>query len=114
AAFNHGAFAPSHAVAATAQTPAGPASFADIVDRVKSAVVSVRVKLDDGGDGHVQGQGLPEFPPGSPFDKFFKQFGMPDGNDDGKDDGDGDTPMRRHHHLTMAQGSGFFISADGY
>ncbi len=114
AAVNQGAFAPSHAAAATAQTSAGPASFADIVDRVKTAVVSVKVKLDDGGDADVQAQGLPQFPPGSPFDKFFKQFGMPDGNDDGNDDGDGDTPMRRHHHLTMAQGSGFFISSDGY
>ena len=112
AAFHQGAFAPSPAVAATTQTSAGPASFADVVDRVKSAVVSVKVKLDDGGDADVQAQGQSQFPPGSPFDKFFKQFGMPDNNGDG--DSDGDTPMRRHHHLTMAQGSGFFISSDGY
>ncbi len=29
------------------QAPAGPASFADVVDRVKPAVVSVKVKLSD-------------------------------------------------------------------
>ena len=52
---------------------------------------------------------MPHFPPGSPFDRFFKQFGMPDDQDQG------DAPMpRRQHHMTMAQGSGFFISADGY
>ncbi|HEY1943623.1 MAG TPA: Do family serine endopeptidase [Roseiarcus sp.] len=110
AAVENGAFAPGHAVAATAQTSAGPASFADVVDRVKSSVVSVKVKLADGGDADVETQGMPQFPPGSPFDRFFKQFGLPDGNDDG----DGDMPLHRHRHLTMAQGSGFFISSDGY
>ena len=29
---------------------------------------------------------MPHFPPGSPFDRFFKQFGMPD-------DQDGEAPM---------------------
>ena len=41
-----GAFAPSFAVADTQQPSAGPASFADVVDRVKSSVVSVKVKMD--------------------------------------------------------------------
>src|SRR5581483_8127352 len=43
------------------------------------------------------------FAPGSPMEKFFRQFGeqgMPNG-------------MQRHHVLT-GEGSGFFISADGY
>jgi serine protease Do len=51
---------------------------------------------------------MPHFPPGSPFDRFFKQFGLPD-------DQDGEPPMHRHQRRpSMAQGSGFFISADGY
>jgi serine protease Do len=108
AALENGALSPGHAYAATAQTQAGPASFADVVDRVKSSVVSVKVKLSDGGDADVETQGAPHFPQGSPFDRFFKQFGMPDDND-------GETPSpRRQHHMSMAQGSGFFISADGY
>ena len=37
----------AQAGATTAQAPAGPASFADVVDRVKPAVVSVKVKLSD-------------------------------------------------------------------
>jgi serine protease Do len=110
-AIESGAFAPSFAVEATKQPAAGPASFADVVDRVKTSVVSVKVKLADGGDasdddsGPQQQQQMPHFPPGSPFDKFFKQFGMPN-------DGDGGAP--RHHGTSMAQGSGFFISPDGY
>ena len=105
----NGVFTPSFAVAADAQPSAGPASFADVVDRVKSSVVSVKVKMDRAGDAESDLQGMPHFPPGSPFDRFFKQFGLPDDQDQG------DGPMPRHqHHLTMAQGSGFFISADGY
>src|SRR6516165_12145078 len=52
------------------QPAAGPASFADIVDRVKPAVVSVKVKLsdadpvdDEGSDGIP---GLPDIPKNSP------------------------------------------------
>jgi serine protease Do len=108
-ALENGAFSPSAAVAATTPS-AGPASFADVVDRVKTSVVSVKVKLADGGDADVESDipAMPHFPPGSPFDKFFKQFGLPD-------DQDGEPPMHRHsHHQSMAQGSGFFISADGY
>ena len=105
----NGVFTPSFAVAADAQPSAGPASFADVVDRVKSSVVSVKVKMDQTSDAESDLQGMPHFPPGSPFDRFFKQFGLPDDQDQG------DGPMPRHqHHLTMAQGSGFFISADGY
>jgi serine protease Do len=110
AALENGAFSPSAAVAATTQPSAGPASFADVVDRVKTSVVSVKVKLADGGDADVESDvpAMPHFPPGSPFDKFFKQFGLPN-------DEDGDPPMHRHsRHPSMAQGSGFFISEDGY
>ena len=69
--------APVDAAAPSAQAPAGPASFADIVDRVKPAVVSVKVKLSDadqvddddfardaGNARHSQGQPvLPFLPP---------------------------------------------------
>jgi serine protease Do len=76
-----------------------PVGFADIVEKVKPSVMSVRVKMqrpanDDSGD-----QELP-FPPGSPFERFFKRFGMPN-SPNGKE-------------VITGQGSGFFISADGY
>ncbi len=78
-----------------------PAGFADIVAKVKPAVISVRVKLDEGQDSSFSNSNdqMP-FPPGSPMQRFFRQFGMPD------------SPQR--HHFVTGQGSGFFISADGY
>ena len=103
---------PVSAAATTAQAAAGPASFADIVDRVRPAVVSVKVKLADADpvdDENSQGMpGLPDLPRNSPFYRFFRHFGMPDNNDNNG----GDRGPR--HHMTQAQGSGFFISADGY
>jgi serine protease Do len=105
--------APVSAAATSAQPPAGPASFADIVDRVKPAVVSVKVKLSDADqvdDEDSDGiPGLPDIPKNSPFYRFFRHFGMPD-NNDGQDHSD----RSPRHHFTQAQGSGFFISGDGY
>jgi serine protease Do len=102
---------PVSAAATTAQPAAGPASFADVVDRVKPAVVSVKVKLADADpvdQDDSQGMpGLPDFPKNSPFYHFFRRFGMPDDNNN-----DGDRAPRRH--FGQAQGSGFFISSDGY
>ncbi len=96
----------AHATEATQQMPGG---FADLVTKVKPAVISVRVKVDQTSDerGSVQGhqeQNLPPFMEGSPFERFFRQYGfqnMPKG-------------MPQHHQFITGLGSGFFISADGY
>ena len=100
---------PVSAAATTAQPAAGPASFADVVDRVRPAVVSVKVKLADADpvDEEDGIPGLPDFPKNSPFYHFFRRFGMPD------DNSGGDHALPRHH-FSQAQGSGFFISSDGY
>jgi serine protease Do len=99
------------AEAPAVQAPAGPASFADVVDRVKPAVVSVKVKLTDADQVDDQDSdgipGMPDIPKNSPFYHFFRHFGMPEGNNR-----DGDHAPR--HHFSQAQGSGFFISGDGY
>jgi S1-C subfamily serine protease len=58
------------------QLPQHPVGFADIVEKVKPAVISVRVKIDRPADPSVDEDDLP-FPPGSPFERFFKRFGMP-------------------------------------
>jgi serine protease Do len=103
--------APVSAAATSAEAPAGPASFADVVDRVKPAVVSVKVKLSDADQVDDEGSdgipGLPDIPKNSPFYHFFRHFGLPD---DGNNDGD----HAPRHHFSQAQGSGFFISSDGY
>jgi serine protease Do len=102
------AMAPAHATEA-----AGPASFADVVQKVRPAVISVRVRIkgegpsvssndDSGNDNSNNGNQLP-FPKGSPFERFFRNFGMPN------------LPNGpRQQRFTLAQGSGFFISPDGY
>src|SRR5271170_6134807 len=93
---------PVSAAATTAQAPAGPASFADVVDRVKPAVVSVKVKLADADpvDEEDAIPGLPDLPKNSPFYHFFRRFGMPNDNDN-NNGGGGDRAPR--HHFGQAQ-----------
>jgi serine protease Do len=90
-----------------------PVGFADIVTKVKPAVISVRVKvsgaaepamLDDNSD---DGEQQIPVQPGSPLDKFFRQFGDQFGRQFGPH------APRRHGAIT-GEGSGFFITADGY
>jgi serine protease Do len=83
------------------QLPQRPVGFADIVEKVKPAVISVRVKIDRPADSGLSDDDLP-FPPGSPFERFFKRFGMPNGGQPGG------------HQIITGQGSGFFITSDGY
>ena len=87
----------------------GLPSFANVVERVKPAVVSVRVKIenadavaDNDADGQMDGQ-MDNLPP--EIQKFFKRFGGMGGNG-------GMRPA--HPHQMIGQGSGFFVSADGY
>ncbi len=82
------------------QLPQHPVGFADIVEKVKPAVISVRVKMERPTHSGLTDDDLP-FPPGSPFERFFKRFGMPNSGEGG-------------HEIVTGQGSGFFISADGY
>jgi serine protease Do len=90
--------------AAHAQGLQRPVGFADIVEKVKPAVISVRVKMDGG--PRVMGFEDTPFPKGSPMDRFFRQFGAPDEGSPGA------PPSGRN--MVTGQGSGFFISADGY
>jgi serine protease Do len=82
------------------QLPQRPVGFADIVEKVKPAVISVRVKIDQPAQPGLSDDDDLPFPPGSPFERFFKRFGAP-GNPKG-------------HEVITGQGSGFFISRDGY
>ena len=81
-----------------------PVGFADIVAKVKPAVISVRVKIDKPAGVLLNEDDAP-FPPGSPMERFFHRFGTPNG---GEGNGNGG------HHMVTGQGSGFFITADGY
>ncbi|MGQ3672870.1 Do family serine endopeptidase [Xanthobacter sp. TB0136] len=110
-----GALTPVTTTAAFAQIttnePANTFSFADIVEKVSPAVVSVKVKKDvdaegPGGMGPMGGNVPPQ------IEEFLKRFGF----------GEGPGPMgprgprgpRGGERPVVGQGSGFFISADGY
>jgi serine protease Do len=82
-----------------------PVGFADIVEKVKPAVISVRVKVDGGSE--TNGLGSNDVPPG--LREFFRRFGMPDGSN-----GPEGMPRGRGRNVITGQGSGFFISADGF
>lgn len=87
-----------------------PVGFADIVERVKPSVISVKVNInekvakDDSGNGNDDSP----FQPGSPMERFFRRFGGPDGLPPGM------RGMPKGRGVVTGQGSGFFISADGY
>jgi serine protease Do len=94
---------------AYAQTAQRPVGFADIVEQVKPAVISVRVKMD-GGPRLMGFDALPRATPGSPMDRFFRR--LPESGIPGLPD-----ELRRQppgRNLVTGQGSGFFISSDGY
>lgn len=106
-AARHGAFAQN--VTQQAQTVARPAGFADVVEKVKPAVISVRVKVDRGPQLSSD-DGDSQLPPG--LERFFRRFGSPDQMPGQQ----GQQGQRRPggRSFTTGQGSGFFISADGY
>ncbi|MBV9970832.1 MAG: Do family serine endopeptidase [Xanthobacteraceae bacterium] len=98
-------FAPAYAE--SAQRPAG---FADIVEKVKPAVISVRVKMEAPSEALNFNFGGDDNPlRGSPFEDFFKRFAQPGPN--GRSEAP-NAPRRRQY--ATGQGSGFFITADGY
>jgi serine protease Do len=93
---------------AYAQSAQRPAGFADIVEKVKPAVVSVRVRMgsEQPKSSSLRGRGEDQFGPGSQLEEFFRRFGRPD-NMPGQRG-----PNRRN--FSTGQGSGFLISADGF
>lgn len=96
---------------AVVPVPGAPQTFADIVERVKPAVVSISVTNGtdtDSSSGEGQPQpfpGIPNLPEDHPLNEFFKnlpkEFRGPGGQN---------APRRP----SLAQGSGFVISEDGY
>jgi len=106
---------PANAAESMLQHPAG---FADIVAKVKPAVISVRVKIPASAEPSLFEQNRDDeeddqipAPSGSPFDKFMRQFRGQFGEQFGRQFGP--SGPRRHETIT-GEGSGFFISADGY
>ncbi len=101
--FPAGSPARAGALEAPAGAASGVPSFADVVDHVKPAVVSVKVAVEDASATSEEGEseGMDGVPP--EMQQFFKHFGG-QGQNFGK-------PIVKHG---VALGSGFLISADGY
>jgi serine protease Do len=100
--------APAQAAEAVHQ----PADFADLIAKVKPAVISVRVKIeedaqDNPDDQQDSQQDSSPLQPGSPMEKFFQQFGQ----NFGRGRQFNRQPERRS---ITGEGSGFFITSDGY
>lgn len=87
------------AVEVDATGAGSPTGFADIIERVKPAVVGIRVKTDERAQSGEIKFDAP-LPPGSPLDRFFRQFGI--------------VPENPAPRSGLSVGSGFFISGDGY
>ncbi|WP_213771128.1 Do family serine endopeptidase [Bradyrhizobium sp. dw_78] len=85
---------------------AQPVGFADIVEHVKPSVISVKVNINEKVAKDDNSDDSP-FPPGSPMERFFRRFGGPDLPP-------GLRGAPRGRGAITGQGSGFFISADGY
>src|ERR1700692_4776620 len=91
---------------------ARPGGCADIVERVKPSVISVKVNINEKVATKDDSAGKDDdspFQPGSPMERFFRRFGGPDGLPPGLRGG-----PRGGRGAVTGQGSGFFISPDGY
>ncbi|MEM8797740.1 MAG: trypsin-like peptidase domain-containing protein, partial [Pseudomonadota bacterium] len=85
--------------------------FAEVVERVTPAVVSVRVRSEvatntftyNGENPFENIPGFRDLPEDHPFNRFFRRFAQPEGGQN--------APQRRR--FATGQGSGFFISEDG-
>ena len=96
------------APAQAAEAAATPPGFGDLVSKVKPAVISVRVRIDQDNDKSAMlQQNRMDSSRGYPFDQFSRQFGF-------RGPGGMNGMPRQRRQMITGEGSGFFISADGY
>lgn len=89
--------------ATPAMARSGPPSFADLAEKALPAVVNISTSQTlTGPDADMEGMPDLQLPPGSPFEKFFKDFMD-------KQKGSG-----VHKRKANALGSGFIIDPSGY
>lgn len=79
---------------ASAQAKQGPDGFSELAKDLVPTVVNISTTQII----KRQAEEMPQFPPGSPFEEFFREF----------------TPQNRAPRKATSLGSGFIISPDGY
>ena len=87
-----------------------PESFADLAEKLLPGVVNISSSQTVQARGEGRGPEMPQFPPGSPFEQFFKDFmerQRPNGAPNGPP---GRTPPQRR---AQSLGSGFIIDSSG-
>lgn len=94
----NGAMKPAHAAEVDAVGVSAPTGFAEIVERVRPAVVGIRVKSGQRTSDAPRARSIPQ---GSLLDRFFRQFGIQITPDQGPGS-------------DISVGAGFLISGDGY
>ncbi len=84
---------------AAAQAKAPPDSFAGLAEKLLPSVVNVSTTQVVEGRGGME---LPQLPPGSPFEEFFKEFF------------DRNRPKEERRRRATSLGSGFIVDGGGY
>ena len=100
---------------AAAQARSAPESFADLAAKLLPAVVNISTSQSVAARSDRGSPDMPQFPPGSPFERFFRDFmerNRPPGGPPGANPaprGECNAPTRRSQSL----GSGFIIDPSG-
>ncbi len=86
---------------ARAQPTGAPSSFADLAEKLLPAVVNISTTTTV--ESESRGPDMPQFPPGSPFEEFFRDFMERQGQQEGQ----------RRPRKSASLGSGFIIDSSG-
>ncbi len=90
------------AASTAAQARSAPDSFADLVEKLAPAVINVRTAQKVAAGAPRPNVPMPQLPPGSPFEDFFKDFF------------DRQRPNGENQRRVTSVGSGFIVSPDGF
>jgi serine protease Do len=91
------------AFAPLAHAKPGPDGFAELADKLLPTVVNISTSQKPQASQRRVPENLPQFPPGSPFEEFFKEFFDRQQRDGG-----------RQQRPVTSLGSGFIVDARGY
>ncbi len=97
-----------------------PATFADLAAKVSPAVVNIAATQEAKPErAQPRSPGMPAFPPGSPFEEFFRRFQDQQNQQQGQNDEDEDGapqggPQGGPRGKNGALGSGFIIDPAGF